>query len=559
MEMFRIENFSFTYPLGKTKALDNVNLTISSGEFVLVCGRTGCGKSTLLRQLKKEITPHGQKTGSITYKGTPIHELDTRTSASQIGFVSQNPDNQIVCDKVWHELAFGLENLGFPTNVIRRRVAEISSFLGIQQWFRKSVHELSGGQKQMLNLAAVMVMHPEVLILDEPTSQLDPIAATEFIETLKKINQDLGMTIILSEHRLEDVFPVADRVLIMDQGRIVCDTPPRKTLEALSSAGIKYHAIEKGLPSAMRIFKGAGGSGVCPVTPKEGREWINTVAGEAARACDFKREKYRPSKKPAVYATEVWFRYGQEMPDVLRGFKIEAYPGEILCILGGNGTGKSTALGVLAGNYKPYRGRVEVFGKKLKSYKGSELYSGLVALLPQLQQALFVCDTVKKDLYDAATCDDIEQRMREVVELMKIEEILDAHPYDLSCGEQQKAAFAKLLIKEPKILLLDEPTKGLDAEYRALFAGILRRLADDGACIIIATHDIEFSAEFADRCALFFDGGVISEDESVAFFAGNSYYTTSANRIARHICPTAITCRDVIELCKTTAKTKTNA
>lgn len=557
MEMFRIENFSFTYPQAARAAVQHVDLEIRRGEFLLLCGRSGCGKTTLLRQLKREIAPHGRREGRIEFCGTALGELAQRESAARIGFVSQNPDNQIVCDKVYHELAFGLESLGCPTEVIRRRVAEISSFLGISQWFRRDVGQLSGGQKQMLNLAAVMVMHPEVLILDEPTSQLDPIAATEFIETLKKINADLGMTIVLSEHRLEDVFPVADRVLVMEDGKLVCACAPREVPKQLKRCGAAAD-MEAGLPSAMRIFTGCGADGACPVTPKEGRMWLGSViALDAPRP---KRPTAAPPVKdnrtPALRLREVWFRYEKGMADVLRGVHLSAYAGEILCVLGGNGTGKSTTLGVCAGNLRPYRGTVEIGGKKLRDYKNGELYRGGVALLPQSPQSLFVHDTVGGDLADAAA--DMEggaERVREAAALLGIEHLTGAHPFDLSGGEQQKAAFAKLWLRRPRVLLLDEPTKGLDAAFKAEFAQILRRLAKEGACIVIATHDIEFSAEFADRCALFFDGSVISEDRPAPFFAGNSYYTTSANRIARHICPEAITCKDVIELCKSCKKT----
>ena len=557
MEMFRIEDFSFTYPQAERAAVQHVGLEVRGGEFLLLCGRSGCGKTTLLRQLKREIAPHGRREGRIEFCGTALRDLTPRESAARIGFVSQNPDNQIVCDKVYHELAFGLESLGCPTEVIRRRVAEISSFLGISQWFRRDVGQLSGGQKQMLNLAAVMVMHPEALILDEPTSQLDPIAATEFIETLKKINADLGMTILLSEHRLEEVFPVADRVLVMEDGRIACDCAPREVLNQLKSCGAAAD-LEAGLPSAMRIFSGFGGEGQCPVTPKEGRTWLDSViAPEAARQKKPAGARRETDKRtPALRLREVWFRYEKGLTDVLRGVYLSAYAGEILCVLGGNGTGKSTTLGVCAGSLRPWRGTVEIGGRKIRDFKNDELYRGGVALLPQSPQALFVHDTVGGDLADAAA--DMEggaARVEQAAEMLGIGGLLGAHPFDLSGGEQQKAAFAKLWLRRPKILLLDEPTKGLDAAFKAEFAQILRRLAREGACIVMATHDIEFSAQFADRCALFFDGSVISEDRPAPFFAGNSYYTTSANRIARHICPEAITCEDVIRLCQNCKKT----
>lgn len=215
MALLQIENLSFRYPKSERLALDSVTLNIHAGDFVVVCGESGCGKTTLLKLLKRELAPAGEKNGSISYNELLQEELDPRVSAHEIGYVLQNPDNQIVTDKVWHELAFGLENLGIPTQVIRRRVGEMASYFGIQDWFRRNTDELSGGQKQLLNLAAVMVMQPKILILDEPTSQLDPIAAADFIATLQKLNRELGLTILLVEHRLEEVFPIADKVLFM--------------------------------------------------------------------------------------------------------------------------------------------------------------------------------------------------------------------------------------------------------------------------------------------------------------------------------------------------------
>ena len=220
--MIEIKNLTFSYPEQEKQTLKNINLTVNDGEFIVLCGPSGCGKSTLLRQMKSVLAPHGRREGSISFDGVDLNDMGEREQSSKIGFVQQSPDNQIVTDKVWHELAFGLESLGCDTPTIRRRVAEMASFFGIQTWFYKNVTELSGGQKQLLNLASIMVMQPKVLILDEPTSQLDPIAASDFLATLGKINRELGTTIILTEHRLEEAFPLADRAVVMDKGEIIC-------------------------------------------------------------------------------------------------------------------------------------------------------------------------------------------------------------------------------------------------------------------------------------------------------------------------------------------------
>lgn len=552
MEIFRIENLSFTYPGVSVKALEDVSLTVESGEFVVVCGQSGCGKTTLLKMLKRELSPHGEKSGDIYYFDTEISALDERTAACEIGYVAQNPENQVVTDKVWHELAFGLENMGFPTAVIRRRVGEMASFFGIQDWFRQATGELSGGQKQLLNLASVMVMQPKVLILDEPTSQLDPIAASDFIATLQKLNKELGLTVILVEHRLEDVFPVADKVLVLENARLIAYEEPRKISDLLKKCS-NNHPMLKGLPSAVRIFSALEREGECPLTVKEGRNYLDQHCKGTVSALE--EADYSPNSDIAAEFRHVWFRYERDLPDILRGVSFHVFKQEIYCILGGNGTGKTTTLNVLAGLNKAYRGKIVINGKKIKDYKNNELYHHNIALLPQNPQTVFLKSTVREDFTEickvmAYMKEEQENEIEAITQQLSIAELLDKHPYDLSGGEQQKCALAKMLLLKPKILLLDEPTKGIDAFAKETLKEILQRLKAQGMTIVIVTHDVEFAGACADRCALFFDGEIMSEDTPREFFAQNNFYTTAANRIARHIYPKAITCEDVIKLCR---------
>ena len=272
MESIRLESLSFTYPQRQTPALRDIGLTVRQGEFIVLCGPSGCGKTTLLRQLKPSMAPHGLKSGAILFEGAPLETLSPRDVASKIGFVQQSPENQIVTDKVWHELAFGLESLGLDTPAIRLRVAEMASFFGIQDWFHKSVTELSGGQKQLLSLASVMAMQPSLLILDEPTSQLDPIAASEFLGAISKINRELGVTVLLTEHRLEEALPLCSRAVVMDEGRILCSGAPRDVGHVLRESG---HGMFLAMPAPMRIWSQVKNSLPCPVTVRDGREWLN--------------------------------------------------------------------------------------------------------------------------------------------------------------------------------------------------------------------------------------------------------------------------------------------
>lgn len=560
MELIKIKDLNFSYDESNKKSLDNINLNIKEGEFVLLIGESGCGKSTLLKQLKNELAPFGEFSGEILYDGIPLRSLDQRKSASEIGFVMQNPDYQIVTDKVWHELAFGLESLGLDSETIRRRVSEMASFFGIQTWFRKDVSELSGGQKQLLNLAAIMAMQPRLLILDEPTSQLDPIAAAEFLETIYKINRELGITVVLTEHRIEDVFSAADKVVLMEDGRIVGVESPRKIGKIISDKENK-HPMFYSLPTPTRIFEECDGSGSAPITIKEGREWarenfqaLSDVLKEVSLD-ESKEVKTYTKEDIVIELKDIWFRYDRNAPDILKGVDLKVYKNELLCILGGNGTGKSTTLGVIAGNNKAYRGEVYINNKKVSKYKLKELFNKNLGVLPQDPQSLFVKSTLLDDLKEVFDGMDVkkeerENKIKEVSKTLKIEELLNSHPYDLSGGEQQKAALAKVLLLDPKIIILDEPTKGIDGSFKRELGKIFEELKKSGVTILMVTHDIEFAAENADRCAMFFDGGITSKGTPREFFCGNSFYTTAANKMTRGILNNILKVEDVVKLWK---------
>lgn len=550
MEIFKIGNLTFSYPQQEKRVLDNLSFALRQGEFVTLCGPSGCGKSTLLRQLKTVLTPHGTKSGEILFFGKPLEQWNQREQSAKIGFVMQNPDNQIVTDKVWHELAFGLESLGYDTPTIRGRVAEMASFFGIQNWFYKNVTELSGGQKQLLNLAAIMAMQPDVLILDEPTSQLDPIAASDFLATVGKINRELGTTVIMTEHRLEEVFPMSNRVLVMDNGKLITQGTPAEVGETLKA---RDHSMFLAMPAPMRVYADVPNNLKCPVTVREGRDWLSAFAENnplseipPLNLPDFSKEK------PTVELRDVWFRYEKESPDVVKGLSLKAYPGEFLAILGGNGTGKTTTLSLIAGLNKPYRGKILLNGEELTAK--SNIYNNCLGVLPQNPQSLFVKKTVKEDLYEILkekklSKNEQAKKVASVSKLCLLDNLLERHPYDLSGGEQQRAALAKVLLLQPKILLLDEPTKGLDSNFKPVFAQIINDLLSCGVTVIMVSHDIEFCACYTHRCAMFFDGSTVTEDNPREFFGGNNFYTTAANRMARHLLPQAVTAEDVISAC----------
>ena len=561
MALFKIEKFGFKYPDQDKEVLSKIDLEIEEGSFVTICGKSGCGKTTLLRQLKPILAPYGQSEGTIYYKEQPISELDQRTQVMKLGYVLQNPEQQIVTDKVWHELAFGLESLGYDTQTIRLRVAEMASFFGITHWFHRSVNELSGGQKQLLNLASVMAMQPEVILLDEPTAQLDPIAAKNFIEMLRRIHTELGITIILSEHRLEEVLPLTDHLIVMEKGKLLAEGAVSQVGTVLAQ---KEHELFRAMPTAFKVaWKVEKGRQNQVITVSEGRNWLRQWIKSQETVSCLKADKTtsdnliingqnRDSQVNLLELQEIYFRYEKNAEDILKNVSYTFHKGSIHAIVGGNGTGKTTTLTVMAGLNKPYRGKVK-WNEQVNS----------VVLLPQNPQDLFELPTVEEELRemlpqnqrktkrlrksDIKAIDEV--LLQKLIKDLELEDLLDTHPYDLSGGQMQSVALAKILLLKPEVLLLDEPTKGLDEPFKMKLGKLFRKLVSEGITIVMVSHDLDFCAKYSDECALFFDGTVISSGKSKNFFLGNSFYTTAANRMSRGIIEDCVTCEEVTRAC----------
>lgn len=537
MENFRFQDVSFSYPEQENKALRHLSFAVSQGEFLILCGPSGCGKSTLLRHLKTCLTPHGVREGEILFAGKPLAETDEGTQAREIGFVMQSPENQVVTDQVWHELAFGLESLGYDTPTIRRRVAEVAAFFGIEHWFYKDVTALSGGQKQLLSLASVMAMGPKILVLDEPTAQLDPIAASDFLALLGKVNRELGITVILTEHRLDEAFPFATRVIVMEKGEILCDDVPERVGHRLREQG---SGMFLAMPAPMQVWAGIETALPCPLTVRDGSEFL-TARNKEKEILPLAPEQERTyNGEVALECDDIWFRYEKDLPDVVKGLFLTLDQGEFYALLGGNGAGKTTTLKAISGLRSPYRGTVRTTGK--------------VGMLPQNPQTLFVKNTVREDLFEALqgmklSDEEKAEQVARAVALCGLYDILDRHPYDISGGEQQRTALAKVILTAPDLLLLDEPTKGFDAAFKVSFAGIIDRLTAQGVTVLMVSHDVAFCARYAHRCGMFFDGNIVAEGTPRGFFSGNSFYTTPANRMARHLIPDAVTVEDIVACC----------
>ena len=576
MEILDIQALSFEYPDGK-RALEDISFSLFPGEFALMCGSSGCGKTTLMRLLKRELAPHGHMTGQLLYCGRPMADMSDRQAAQEIGMVMQQPESQIITDRVYQELAFGLENMGIKQEELRLRVGETANYYGINTWFERSTDTLSGGQKQLLALASVTAVGPRLLLLDEPTAQLDPIAAASFIDTVYKLNREMGITVLIAEHRTEELFERADSVLLMEKGRLLKKDTPRAVCARFASS-----LAAQGFPAAARLFaalekRSPGGPEMnslamnspatdgpvsnspakdgslperaennIPMTVREGRAFMAELfdkAGLAQAANCAAQESCAPRKEEqALELKGAWFRYEKDSPDVLKGVNFSAAFGEVFSLLGGNGSGKSTLFKVIAGLERAYRGKITVLGRSIKKWDAS-LCCGGVALLPQEVSAVFVKHTVKVDMEDLCRAQGIapQPKIDELCAQMGIEELLDREPMDLSGGERQKCALCKLLLTSPQLILLDEPTKGMDAAYRSGLVKTVRGLAQKGAAVIIATHDTGFAAAVSDRCGLFFNGELLSVCSPRRFFSATRFYTTAASRITRDYLPCAVT------------------
>ena len=526
MELLRFEGVGFTYPEAEQKALDELTFSMGEGEFLVVCGASGCGKTTLLRMAKPQMQPAGKFAGNIYYKNKPLQEFDEQISAFRIGYVQQNPDNQIVTDTVWHELAFGLENAALPVQTIRRRVSEMASFFGMETLFHRKTCELSGGQKQMLNLASVMVMNPELLLLDEPTSMLDPLAASNLLQMVHKINRELGVAVLLCEHRLEEVFLMADRVLLMENGKKKALKTPQKLAEMLSFSMEEENdehisRIYEGLPAAVRIFKELKKRGIydsgkpLPLTIRDGRRALAEVLTDRCnRQSDMKYSGTRKADKKdshtVLRAKEVWFRYERSGVDILRSLDLSLYKGEMFALLGGNGAGKSTLLKSIA-NLLNYKGSILLNGKEISKFNRKDLAKN-IALMSQASSIYFpytVYETVSlgryahlKGVFSRMSKSD-EEIIIKSIENVGLLDLKDKLISELSGGQLQRVYLARAFAQDPNVILLDEPTNHLDLKYQIEMLEYLNKWSKENNKIVIAVlHDLNLVQTFGEKVVM---------------------------------------------------------
>lgn len=534
MEILSCENVAFKYNESTDYAISDCTFSVKKGEKIMLCGASGSGKSTLLRLLKRELSPRGELSGNITLMGKDRSELSDRESAEKIGFVMQSPDSQTVCDKVSAELAFGLESFGVKSGEIQSRVGEMAAFFGIEPLYDRDISTLSGGQKQLVALCSVMATDPDILLLDEPTAQLDPVAARELLGILDRLNKEMGVTIIIAEHDPEELFDSCDKILYIAKGKTEFFGTP-----ALTAKYFVKNALEGFLPETAKAF--ARLCDALPLNVRQGRAKLEKLG-----VTDIPKQAVNDTERAEPYALQcknLWQRYEKNSPDILKGCDLGIRKGECYGLLGSNGGGKSTLLRVICGLCKPYMGTVSLFGKKQKAYKNGSLFREMLAFLRQEPVTMFVKESVREDLLqsgDKAAVENVSQRMG-------IEHLLDRHPWDLSGGEIQKCAFGKILLADPKIIVLDECTKGMDSFAKKALGDILLDLKDEGRTILLVTHDLEFAAQYCDRCGLLFDGKIVAEDNAVEFFSHNRFYTTAAARLTRGFFSGAVTSTAVRE------------
>lgn len=493
-----------TVQYGDICVLQHMNCAIDEGDFVVVAGTTGSGKSTFLRLWQHDIAPNAHVTGTRTFQQRPLEDAPKHV----ISYVSQNPHEQLVMEKVWQELAFPLENMQLPQHDMEQRIAEVLQYLGITHLFDANVTALSGGQKQLVHLAVALIQRPTLLLLDEPTAQLDPLAATHFIELLTRIHRELGLTILLVEHRLEEVLPHCTKLLVIDEGRITHYDSARAVI-----AQLQHHPL---LPAC----------GAAAYVSTQLQWPLAVTVQEARQSFPRLRDAYAPPHvalgSVVLEATDLYVRYARRSADILIGASVTLHEKQLLAIVGGNGTGKSTLLQTLAAIQKAYKGRVKTTPHTR------------VAYLTQNPLALFTKLTVEEELRlgHATAAPHFETRLQDIIELLQLKPLLQQSPFALSGGQQQLVAFAKIYCIGADLLLLDEPTKGLDPVAKMHLGQALIRLQQQQTTILFVTHDVDFAASYASHCAMLFQGKVTPPASAHTFFQQNRFYTTSARRIS---------------------------
>lgn len=532
-----INNLTYKYPGNQKITLNNININIEQGDIVLVCGNSGSGKSTLGKCIAGSVPNFygGTISGEIKINNKNIKGFTPKELAEKITMVFQDPERQLLMNKVHREIAFGLENIGIKSEVIKRRVYESMEFCGIEKLAERDIISLSGGEKQKVAVTSALAYMPECIIFDEPTSQLDPNSAEEIINIISKINEELGITIILIEQRMEKCFSIADKILLINHGAIDFYGDKDDLYKSNDPYFIEFMPQYLKLSKILKFNK-------MPLSIRETRKKLNTF-----NICRHDSiEKKTDIDEPIIKISNLCFSYdGNE--SALKNINININNGEFVEIMGPNGAGKSTLFKSMMG-FTKYKGSIKLFGKEVSKYKRHDLIKniGYISQNPN--------DYISKEtVYDEIkfTLDNYGIKKYELIDAalnnLGIDNLKYRNPRDISGGEKQRVAIASVLVMEPEIILLDEPTRGLDFNTKKLLGNTLRELNKKGSTIIMITHDIEFAAEFANKFILLFNGEAIQTGTKEEVFTGGTYYNTSMNKLFRNIDDAIFTIDDVLE------------
>jgi energy-coupling factor transport system ATP-binding protein len=520
-----IEDLSFRYADSKKASLSDVSLSINDSEFVLIAGPSGCGKSTLCRCINGLIPWFygGEITGSVKVQDRDVFTTPTKEMAKVVGTVFQDPENQLVANSVEREIAFGMENMGFPRKLMAKRIEEVMDMIGIDHLRHRQISTLSGGEKQKIAIASVLVLHPQVLILDEPTSELDPKGAEEVIQITRRLNEELGLTILLVEHRLDRVLQMVDRLIIMNEGGVKYDGDPRRWTE--------LDLPDIGMPPITRLGKRLGKKEI-PLSVKEGRSFLSSFLKKANLTS--KSWSYERSSKCIARVTNLRFAY-PEGKEVLKEINLSIYEGEFIAVIGRNASGKTTLAQLLNGLLKPTGGKVIINGLDTKKTSVEDLarFVGYVFQDPNL---LLFAETVEEEITFMMknlgfSKDLIKRRLEEELERFNLRHCRLSYPRSLSTGEKQRVALASVLAAKPKMLILDEPTRGLDYLLKRDLMKYLLRYKKEGGTILLITHDIELVAEFAERVILMSEGRIVADGEKHSILANSLHFSPQINRL----------------------------
>ena len=534
--MIEINNVTFTYAEGKKPALNDVSLSINDSEFILIAGPSGCGKSTLCRCINGLVPSFygGKISGSVTVQNINTLHTPTKEMAKTVGMVFQDPENQLMATDVEREIAFGLENLGLSKTLMAKRIEEVLDTVGIDHLRHRQITTLSGGEKQKTAIAAVLVLHPEILVLDEPTSELDPKGAEEVIQLVKRLNEEFGLTVLLVEHRIDRVLQSVDRLILMNNGMIAYDGNPRDWIHHVGDT-----LPDIGVPPITRLSVALQKKNIdtkTPLTIKEGRQNFSSVfKSKKFKKTDFSSiRKSKNSNDSVVAIKNLWYKY-PDSPTILRGINLSISKGEFVSLIGRNASGKTTLAKMLNGLLKPTKGTVEING--INTTKTSvETLSKYVGYVFQDPNVHLFADTVEEEITFMMhnlgfSPKSTEESLEKMLKQFNLNYCRYAYPRSLSTGEKQRVALSSVLAANPQLLILDEPTRGLDYELKKTLMHHLKTYQQNGGTILLITHDIELIAEFGERVLLISEGNIVADGTKHDVLSNSLHFSPQINRL----------------------------